>query len=549
MIHLFNNSLVDYSYDDLLISLIQQCDIDTLENLYQCNTFIKNQLNSGAIINILLKRFEMHKPEINSFNKFIIEYNHRFRRHLSYEDDPDNHLLWAIRDQDIKTVKSVISEYTYGRDRSADWKFYEMFFEAGCQNNIMILSLLTENSFVNETISNVATFYSGMAYSHISIDQLVLEKFNDEELSAISLQAARGNNTKLMNALENLIHNESLKHRAVILGAVAGDNLKLLTSSKVFKWLMLHDEWKIVELPFFDNGDFLGWFDSNESTIIDQLIVYGLYYKSKEVLDFLSDGYQLSECFNTIHCSSDHSGFSYYWINDRLPFSDDMNYDICWNAACYDNLFLVKGLKRYIDPDKPSPYFVDAVENNAYKVIIWLLQTYKYNPKDIRAMFDDNDWIEHNNLNYAEKVVISYILEAKSNVTIHFSCGDSGSFSQVIEKYNINYTFGDILTIMYNVLIDKGYGAEQILCHIPEIWMQTNYTGIGHVDSKIVNYIGITRVGEKMDFYLSFPENVGKLVDWLTMLSESKTVNSWQTSINELLNKLAKSNLIQALYL
>src|SRR5690606_14400764 len=114
--------------------LLLHFDVESLENLRLCDHTIYNLFNSSKCLKMFCIRFRIGKI-FNTFPEFIIEYNHRRRRHLSFSDDQDKHLLWACENGDLETVDSILAEYTLKRERIGDKTLYQIYFCLGCNRD------------------------------------------------------------------------------------------------------------------------------------------------------------------------------------------------------------------------------------------------------------------------------------------------------------------------------------------------------------------------------------------------------------------------------
>lgn len=98
-----------YEIDDLIYEIVIKSNVEDIESLYQTNHYFHSTINKSYSISLLCLRFRIPK-QITSFYNFLIEYNHRYRRSHSYEQDLRYHLQWAINDQDILTAHLIIDE-------------------------------------------------------------------------------------------------------------------------------------------------------------------------------------------------------------------------------------------------------------------------------------------------------------------------------------------------------------------------------------------------------------------------------------------------------
>jgi hypothetical protein len=126
----------------------------------------------------------------------------------------------------------------------------------------------------------------------------------------------------------------------------------------------------------------------------------------------------------------------YNWIDTHVGFSEENKKSIYRNMACANNLEMVKLLEECFDPlCLPPKYFDDRsdfgartrrtlafddrsdfgartrrtlafdelIENNAYKVVSWLLEKFKYDIPEF-ALAENIDQVS----NYSERLVLAY---------------------------------------------------------------------------------------------------------------------------------------------
>src|SRR4030042_4808406 len=212
--------------EGLFSAFVTFCDMELLETLYCTTKLIKSLLKKPHVLNCLCKVHSIQKV-VPSFYHFLKEYNHRYMREKSFNTDVDYHLLWAIKDNDVVTVKSILETYTATLERNGDENIYEMYFTLGVNGNTEILTLLSNKGLSCE-VSGIVMYCAGVAFSGATEFPVDLRSFDNKELSLILFEAVRGNNKELQNTLSKNIPTPYL-NRALIFGSVAAGNVRLLT--------------------------------------------------------------------------------------------------------------------------------------------------------------------------------------------------------------------------------------------------------------------------------------------------------------------------------
>jgi hypothetical protein len=341
-----------FSSSDLITNLVQFCLLEDIAYLRSCNKQLKLLLESPVIVSILSPR--------------NVNYTDLIQTHLlSFEDNMDKQLIQAIQTNDTERIKYILDRYPDDRTKVYDYDFYQMFFIAGCNNSEICYQLLDNANFQN-WLGNRMQFMAGQVYSGINCD---LTGLSDTRLALILFEAIRGGNKSVMEYIKTIFVNKSFLAHALMLGAAAANDLKTVQSyANCFNHLTVY------EIPVIEDVGHLGLFE--EPTNHTTLILFALYYNSVDTLDYLLRDRELDECFADDLIWSDKEPRIYSWINERLPFSDDSNRNLLWNAANADNLPLVKVLKRYIALHEIPEQLNEIVKCNAYRVMAWLIRKY-----------------------------------------------------------------------------------------------------------------------------------------------------------------------------
>lgn len=406
---------MDYAFSDevFISTLLAYCDIDSIESLRQVNTAIHGMFDQVRMISIMCKTLKINK-NIASFYQLIQEYNHRYRRENSFEDDEDYHLQWAIDDNDIETFRSILRSYSYPKDMALlDSKKYNHFLTMGMNNYSEFFTAMLLEGFSDDNLDLKIAYWAGLSYSGKLLDVVNMTDItiNSEEKALLVFEATRGKNECLARTLKHGM-DEGYYTRAILFGAVASDNVEYL--SRFLVVALASESYRYIRIKLLEHSDHIGWVDTLSDdgigyTIIDELIVFALHYKSLNVLEYLTRDYSISPLFRSSgFYISDYDVWVYQWINSKIQFTDEGNQGILQSALCNNNLELVKELRRYHSEDFLLTHFDEMVDLNAYKTLKWVLDTYKYNKSLIMEYISTTVQDDQVN-NYAKNILHRYL--------------------------------------------------------------------------------------------------------------------------------------------
>jgi hypothetical protein len=407
-----------FGNQDLLACLLVHFNIEDIENLYLCNSILRSIIRNSKTVKNLAKLFNIDK-DLDSYYLLLIEYNHRYRREKSFDNDILYHIRWAIKEGDISTLINTLEEYK----RSKNHAYEYFYFEAGMKNNEFMLEIL-DNKYKQITNKNHSIYIAGKA-SSVQIEEIddnILSNIKEKDISFITFEAIRGNNKTLVKKLIELLKTRpkgrSYITRILVFGAVATNNIKDL--SIIFKNLALYpdNDWTSVSIGLIDIyidgliNKFLYSCNADvkitKHHIYDILMVMALHYKNYDIFEYLLEDMNINPniCFCVMNPDS------YNVVKGKLPSGISIDHyapDLLRISSCKNNLSMVKELKEWINPKKLPIYFTEMITNNSYKVIIWMLETYKFSISAVKNILKHFKFTS----NYSSKIVHSYIERRK----------------------------------------------------------------------------------------------------------------------------------------
>ena len=402
---------------DLFKAFVSVCDIDTIEALYLCNSEYWNLFNCQDIINVIALSWKINKP-FRKFRDLLIEYNHRFRRELSWDCDLKYHLLWAIRDDDNTTVLSLLQEkngqYLGLRD---------VFLEAGKMNNSLILEKLTLWP-PGKGINKNTLFQAGKAYIGNEIDWDVVENMDDGDISYIIYEAARGGNLGILDKLRSLVKQEGFYQRVILHSYVANDDAENFI--KLFESLECNKTWIRCKSKHLDTR-----LPSESNSPKDELVTHALCNGSYKVLDFLLEK-EKSEAYvrYLYYCGTKRDPIKYIekyqYLNKRWLATSEYFSHLLNNIIDCDPLPSILEANSHLIKLNESGNIVISytyplnflIRYNRYKTLNWLFTKFTYTSEIVCREFDCQSVEQFksmktlrgdNIINYSKKLLISHL--------------------------------------------------------------------------------------------------------------------------------------------
>lgn len=334
----------------------KNCVVESLEALYRVCKEYRSMFQQQEYLQMMWRELIClpipPSPSNLSPSRFILEYNHRFRRECSSRQDDLYHLEHAIRERDFSIIGEIIQVY----EPCGQADEYHLLFDLGRRGDEEVFSI------IQQRFNKTWYWWCGRIAAGVDVNTDVFVGF--EQLSTALFEAIRADNGRMIEKLKEIIGYSSIIRYITLIAAISTNNVEAVkVMDREFS------AGSLVPMSFIMCDKQI----ERSSSMEIKLMLYALHFGADDVFEYLE-----SMRFQSVQCFSPWSSKGYDWLCKNVNFAICTKMVLFRGAFDSDNVFLAQELVRDLNINRSTLMLEmeTAASTDSYRIVAWMLERY-----------------------------------------------------------------------------------------------------------------------------------------------------------------------------